>query len=170
MWICPANERQCYNVTQSLIGWAHSQNDPCILGQTRPADLPLIIFSFKVFLGVSLGLLTQTRTADLAVSLTFSPWFTINVLLLLCDAFKLRSNKIRLVPVTCLNIQCKFMCDRMPDWCCSVGCFVNQSRASEAVMNLYLNLLRIQNCAYSRCCVSGFRSDCLVLEQESYQQ
>ena len=73
MWICPANERQCYNVTQSLIGWAHSQNDPCILEQTRPADLPLTIFSFKVFLGVSLGLLTQTRTADLAVSLTFFP-------------------------------------------------------------------------------------------------
>ena len=47
MWICPANERQCYNVTQSLIGWAHSQNDPCILGQTRPADLPLTIFLFK---------------------------------------------------------------------------------------------------------------------------
>ena len=114
-----------------------------------------------MFLGVSLGLLTQTRTADLAVSLTFSPWFMINVLLLLCDAFKLRSNKIRLVPVTCLNIQCKFMCDRMPDWCCSVGCFVNQSRASEAVMNLYLNLLRIQNCAYSRCCVFG----CLHLRQ-----
>ena len=33
MWICPANERQCYNVTQSLIGWPHSQNDPCILGK-----------------------------------------------------------------------------------------------------------------------------------------
>ena len=47
MWICPANERQCYNVTQSLIGWVHSQNDPCILGQTRPADLLLTSFSFK---------------------------------------------------------------------------------------------------------------------------
>ena len=47
---------------------------------------------------------------------------------------------------------------------------MNQSLALEAVMNLYLNLLRIQNCAYSRCCVSGFRSDCLVLEEDSYQQ
>ena len=27
--MCPANERRCYNVTLSLIGWAHSQNDPC---------------------------------------------------------------------------------------------------------------------------------------------
>ena len=26
-----ANERRCYIVTSSLIGWAHSHNDPCIL-------------------------------------------------------------------------------------------------------------------------------------------
>ena len=26
--LCPANERKCYNVTLSLIGWAHIQNDP----------------------------------------------------------------------------------------------------------------------------------------------
>ena len=25
----PANERWCYTVTPSLIGWAHTQNDPC---------------------------------------------------------------------------------------------------------------------------------------------
>ena len=25
----PANERRRYNVTSSLIGWAHAQNDPC---------------------------------------------------------------------------------------------------------------------------------------------
>ena len=25
----PANERRCYNVTASLIGWAHTQNNPC---------------------------------------------------------------------------------------------------------------------------------------------
>ena len=24
-----ANERRCYNVTSSLIGWVHTQNDPC---------------------------------------------------------------------------------------------------------------------------------------------
>ena len=28
--ICPANERRCYNVTSSVIGWAHSQNNPCL--------------------------------------------------------------------------------------------------------------------------------------------
>ena len=27
----PANERRCYIVTLSLIGWAHAQNDPLIL-------------------------------------------------------------------------------------------------------------------------------------------
>ena len=27
--ICPTNERRRYNVTSSLIGWAHTQNDPC---------------------------------------------------------------------------------------------------------------------------------------------
>ena len=29
LWMRPANERRRYNVTSSLIGWAHSQNDPC---------------------------------------------------------------------------------------------------------------------------------------------
>ena len=28
LYMCPANERQRYNVTSSLIGWTHSQNDP----------------------------------------------------------------------------------------------------------------------------------------------
>ena len=28
LWMCPANERWRYNVTSSLIGWAHSQNHP----------------------------------------------------------------------------------------------------------------------------------------------
>ena len=26
----PANERWCYSVTPSLIGWAHTENDPCL--------------------------------------------------------------------------------------------------------------------------------------------
>ena len=30
----PANERQCYIVTSPLIGWAHTQNDPCMSRQT----------------------------------------------------------------------------------------------------------------------------------------
>ena len=28
--MCPANERWRYSVTPSLIGWVHTQNDPCI--------------------------------------------------------------------------------------------------------------------------------------------
>ena len=31
LWLCPANERWRYIVTSSLIGWAHTQNDPCNL-------------------------------------------------------------------------------------------------------------------------------------------
>ena len=27
--MCPATERRRYNVTQSLIGWTHTQDDPC---------------------------------------------------------------------------------------------------------------------------------------------
>ena len=33
--MCPANERWCYTVTPSLIGWAHTQNAPCICSKTR---------------------------------------------------------------------------------------------------------------------------------------
>ena len=29
LWMRPANERRRYIVTSSLIGWAHTQNDPC---------------------------------------------------------------------------------------------------------------------------------------------
>ena len=35
----PANERRRYNVTSSLIGWAHAQNDPCLL-LADVADIP----------------------------------------------------------------------------------------------------------------------------------
>ena len=30
LWMCPANERWCYIVTSSLIGWVHTQNYPCL--------------------------------------------------------------------------------------------------------------------------------------------
>ena len=30
LWMRPANERRRYNVTSSLIGWAHTQNNPWI--------------------------------------------------------------------------------------------------------------------------------------------
>ena len=30
LWMYPANERPRYTATSSLIGWAHTQNDPCI--------------------------------------------------------------------------------------------------------------------------------------------
>ena len=32
--MCPVNERRCYNVTLSPIGWAHTQNDLWMLGLT----------------------------------------------------------------------------------------------------------------------------------------
>ena len=31
--MCPANERRRYSVMSSLIGWAHTQNNPCIFAQ-----------------------------------------------------------------------------------------------------------------------------------------
>ena len=34
LWMHPANERRCYNVTSSLIGCVHSQNNPCVLWPT----------------------------------------------------------------------------------------------------------------------------------------
>ena len=33
LYVRPANDRQCYNVASSLIGWAYTQNDPCDYGQ-----------------------------------------------------------------------------------------------------------------------------------------
>ena len=29
----PANARRRYNVTSSLIGWAHTQNNPCVISR-----------------------------------------------------------------------------------------------------------------------------------------
>ena len=38
----PANERQRYNVKSSLIGWAHTQNDPCKLRMIN--SLPVFLY------------------------------------------------------------------------------------------------------------------------------
>ena len=38
--MCPANERRRYIVKSSLIGWAHSQNDPCKYSQQTSHSLP----------------------------------------------------------------------------------------------------------------------------------
>ena len=37
LYMRPANERRSYSVTPSLIGWAHTQNDPGIM-QTISRD------------------------------------------------------------------------------------------------------------------------------------
>ena len=34
LFMRPANKRQRYNATSSLIGWAHTQNDPCLFHRT----------------------------------------------------------------------------------------------------------------------------------------
>ena len=36
-----ANERRRYNVTSSFIGWAHTQNDPCLLQYIYTLELPV---------------------------------------------------------------------------------------------------------------------------------
>ena len=38
--MCPANERRCYIVTPSLIGWPHTQNDPWILEEAQRWSSP----------------------------------------------------------------------------------------------------------------------------------
>ena len=43
--MCPANERQCYNVTSSLIGWAHTQNDAC--DSLKLSHEPMLIYYQK---------------------------------------------------------------------------------------------------------------------------
>ena len=35
--MCSANERRRYNVASSLIGWAHTQNDPCVTNHIQQA-------------------------------------------------------------------------------------------------------------------------------------
>ena len=57
----PANERRRYNVTSSLIGRAHSQNDPCLTGphaiillaQSQPGTANTVQFN-KCCTGVAL--------------------------------------------------------------------------------------------------------------------
>ena len=40
-----ANERWCYNVTSSLIGWAHTQNDPYIGASTFGTETHNIVIA-----------------------------------------------------------------------------------------------------------------------------
>ena len=42
--MCPANERRRYNVTSSLIGWVHVQNDPCFLEEGFLLPVPSYCF------------------------------------------------------------------------------------------------------------------------------
>ena len=44
MWMCPANERWRYIVTSTLIGWAHTQNDPCVLLLSFSTVYDIMIF------------------------------------------------------------------------------------------------------------------------------
>ena len=44
----PANERRRYNVTSSLIGWAHSQNDPCH-NKTQHNENYMLVSHMKIF-------------------------------------------------------------------------------------------------------------------------
>ena len=52
LWMHPANDRWCYNVTPSLIGWAHSQNDNCT--GRFPSQRP-VMWSFDVFFDLRLN-------------------------------------------------------------------------------------------------------------------
>ena len=41
LWMRPANERWCYTATPSLIGWAHTQNDPCVRNKSGKIIVPV---------------------------------------------------------------------------------------------------------------------------------
>ena len=43
--VCPVNERRRYNVTSSLIGSAHSQNDPCKVGLSGKPSWGMLMFA-----------------------------------------------------------------------------------------------------------------------------
>ena len=47
LFMCPANERWCYIVTLALIGWTHTQNDPCILMKFLPRGCSFDHFRFS---------------------------------------------------------------------------------------------------------------------------
>ena len=71
--MCPANERRRYNVTSSLIGWVHVQNDPCFLEEGFLLPVPshcfeMIkspnIFSFFFFVKILHGKFNSLRPSD----------------------------------------------------------------------------------------------------------
>ena len=55
---CPTNER-CYNVTSSLIGWAHTQNDPAAL---TPKQLEMHVYLLNTVTHVTKWLLETMLT------------------------------------------------------------------------------------------------------------
>ena len=53
--MCQANERWRYNVTPSLNGWAHTQNDPCTCFKKKSTSFILECSCFKLLPGSELG-------------------------------------------------------------------------------------------------------------------
>ena len=82
LWMCPVNERRRYNVTSSLIGCVHSQNDPCFM-HTRTiniiTNIPLdgFIQSLKKMTGLILKFTVHT-SYFLIIQLV--PYFVMDVL------------------------------------------------------------------------------------------
>ena len=82
----PANERHYCNVTTSLIGWVHTQTDPCSWkewhwnidevvaksAQHRMGSMPN--FLWKIETGCPKPLLPSTNTADLPTKPTVFVW------------------------------------------------------------------------------------------------
>ena len=72
--MCPANERWRYNVTSSLIGWAHTQNDPRGSNQYKDVIFKTILRPSYLHNGISY---TGKKTSLYWIR-ALDPWSKIN--------------------------------------------------------------------------------------------
>ena len=63
--MCLANERWCYIVTSSPIGWVHAQNNPCLFSWIRKLNLNIYLHLLSFLKSISLQWYT---------SFTAYPW------------------------------------------------------------------------------------------------
>ena len=73
LYMHPANERRHYSVTTSLIGWAHTQNDPCLLTYSVAKTH---VLSPRVSLHIIWNKWQYVYTSYMDVTVDKSVWFT----------------------------------------------------------------------------------------------
>ena len=95
----PANERWCYNVTSSLIGCVHSQDDPCILHWVTGDKQLLFIWKWCNILTIChCYLLDKPKGQHIVAKTKWPPFcrrhFQINFLVWKCLYFDSNFNEI----------------------------------------------------------------------------